>query len=181
MGLKSRLGLLCALVALGAATGLGLEVSRARAIDAYNLAVTQERHAEAAVYPGDVGRFAAAYAAQIAGQHQDARLIYSGLERSEGRSLRVAALYNTGNTYLEQAAAVDMKTDADRAVPLIELAKRSYRDALALDPAHWDARYNLERALQLLPDAYDKKVIEVEGRQSPVRTVIGGDAESPWP
>lgn len=181
MGVKRYLPVLCVLTALLAAAGLWRELGQGRAIAAYNLAVLQDRPAEAASLPGDAGRFAAAYAAQIDGRHQEARLIYSRLERSRHARLRVAALYNTGNTYLEQASAIDMKSDADRAVPLIELAKRSYRDALALDPAHWDARYNLERALQLLPDAYDKKVIEVDGRQSPVRTVVGGDADSPWP
>ena len=181
MGLRRRLQLLCVALALAAAAALVREIAQVRAVDAYNLALQQERYPDAAVQPGDTGRFAAAYAAQREGRHQDARLIYSRLERSRDLRLRVAALYNTGNTYLDQASAIDRQTDADRAVPLIELAKRSYREALAVDPACWDARYNLERALLLLPDAYDKKVIEVEGRQSPVRTVIGGDPDSPWP
>ncbi len=181
MGLKRRLSLLGMSIALVAAGGLARELVHEKAIGDYNRALRDARHDAAARYPGDPGRLAAAYAAQLAGRHQDARLIYSRLERSKDHSVRVAALYNTGNTYLEQAAAIDMKTDADRAVPLVELAKRSYREALALDPDCWDARYNLERALLLLPDAYDKPVVEVEGRRSPVRTVIGGDADAPWP
>lgn len=168
-------------VALVAAVGLVYELVRQYDMTAYNVAVRAERMADAARYPGEIGRFAAAYAAQREARYQDARLIYSTLERSADPALRVATLYNTGNTYLEEASGIDMKAEADRVVPLIELAKRSYREALALDPGQWDARYNLERALLLLPDAYDKKVVEVEGRQSPVRTVIGGDADSPWP
>lgn len=181
MGLKRRLRLVLVLVAAGAALSLGRDLIRYREVAAYARAVAAERYDLAAAYPGDVGRFAKAYAAQRAGRQQEAREIYGLLEHSAEPRLRVAALYNAGNTYLEQAAGLDLERDADRAVPLIELAKRSYRDALARDPELWDARYNLERALALLPDAYEKQVIEVEGRQSPVRTVIGGDADSPWP
>ena len=36
-----------------------------------------------------------------------------------------------------------------QALALIELAKESYREVLRHDPAHWDARYNLERAQRL--------------------------------
>jgi len=181
MGLRQRASVISLSVALMAAVGLVREFVRQHDMRAYNEAVRTEHMAEAARYPGEVGQFAAAYAAQREGRYQDARLIYSALERSADPALRVAALYNTANTYLEEASAIDMRTDADRVVPLIELAKRSYREALAQDPGQWDARYNLERALLLLPDAYDKAVVEVEGRQSPVRTVIGGDADSPWP
>lgn len=181
MGLTRRLSLLCVGAALIAAGGLARELQQRRAIEDYNLALREARYADAAAHPGDAGREAAAHAALLAGQHQEARLIYGRLERSADRARRVAALYNGGNTYLAQATALDLEAEADRAVPLLELAKRSYREALALDPAHWDARYNLERALRLLPDAYDKKVIEVEGRRDPVRTVIGSEPESPWP
>lgn len=181
MALKKHLGFVLALLAAVAAACLARELLRARAIAAYDRAVTAERYELAAAYPGDIGRYAAAYAAQHVGRYQDAREIYAGLEHAAAPALRVAALYNAGNTYLEQAIAIGLAQEADRAVPLLELAKRSYRDALRLDPGAWDARYNLERALALLPDAVEKQVIEVEGRQSPVRTVIGGEADSPWP
>lgn len=181
MGMRRRAQIFSVGVALVAAAGLLRESIRQYQAGTYNAALRTDRLADAARHPGDSGRFAAAYAAQREARYQDARLIYSALEHGTDRALRVAALYNAGNTYLEEAAGIDMQTAADRVVPLIELAKRSYREALALDPAQWDARYNLERALLLLPDAYDKKVVEVEGRQSPVRTVIGGEADAPWP
>ena len=41
---------------------------------------------------------------------------------------------------------------AFKSLPLIELAKQSYRDLLREDPNDWDARYNLERALWLAPE-----------------------------
>jgi len=37
-----------------------------------------------------------------------------------------------------------------------ELAKQAYRDVLRAEPHDWDARFNLERALRLLPDAEDE-------------------------
>ena len=48
-----------------------------------------------------------------------------------------------------------MKNGPDRvagALPLVELAKQSYRDVLRDNPADWDAKYNLERALWLAPE-----------------------------
>lgn len=60
------------------------------------------------------------------------------------------ARYNLGNLHLRQAIKMGV---ADRqALPLIELAKIQYREVLALQPDHWDARFNLERALWLAPE-----------------------------
>ncbi len=58
---------------------------------------------------------------------------------------------------IERYKAVIRGTRADLAIdalmlPLIELAKQSYRTALRRDPARWDVRYNLERALWLAPE-----------------------------
>ena len=168
-------------IAVLATMGLVRDGLHLRDIDAYNGALRAGRHADAARYPGDAGRYAGAYAEYLAGHYQQARQGFSQLEHSDDRALRVAALYNTGNTYLEQAMAIDRVKDADRAIPLIELAKSSYRAALRLAPGHWEARYNLERALHLLPDAYDKRVTDIAGRRDPVRTIVGGDDEAPWP
>ena len=74
-----------------------------------------------------------------------------------------------------------MATDADLASPLIELAKVSYRRLLVLDSRHWDGKYNLERALQLLPDARDEALIELDGLRGGVRTVISPDEEEKLP
>jgi mxaK protein len=57
--------------------------------------------------------------------------------------------------------------EAQRALPLIELAKQSYRDELRSNPADWDARYNLERALWLSPE-YDDPILE--RNQAPVHS-----------
>ena len=108
-------------------------------------------------------------------------MIYSRLENSNDKRLQTASLFNMGNTYLQQASAIDMDADGDLALPLIELAKVSYRELLHIDPEHWAARYNLERALQLLPDVQEHALMEIQGRRGAVRTIISRDPEDNLP
>jgi mxaK protein len=60
------------------------------------------------------------------------------------------AYFNRGNINLREA--LTMTASDGRQIPLIELAKQDYRSALALDPIMWDARYNLEIALRVVPE-----------------------------
>jgi mxaK protein len=68
-------------------------------------------------------------------------------------ALGQAARYNSANVLLRQAMRLRDSGQPGQAVPLIELAKETYRELLRDEPTHWDARYNLERAQRLLPDA----------------------------
>lgn len=70
-----------------------------------------------------------------------------------GGPLAAAALYNIGNLHLRQGVAAQDAGRKAQALALFELAKQSYRDALAIDPGDWDTKYNLERTLRLAPDA----------------------------
>ena len=112
---------------------------------------------------------------------KDSSQVVSTLENTANETLRLAVLFNMGNTYLQQASSIDLEADADLALPLIELAKLSYREALSIDSQHWDAKYNLERALQLLPDSKEQPLIDVVGRRRTVRTVITPDPEDNLP
>jgi mxaK protein len=96
-------------------------------------------------------QFAGALRLAAAGDHERALKIYKALARGDRADLRQAALYNLGNLYLREALK-DGAREAARSLPLIELAKQSYRDLLRSDPGDWDARYNLERALWLAPE-----------------------------
>ena len=96
-------------------------------------------------------RFAQALALGAAGHYEPALRAHKALAQAEHGSLREAALYNLGNLHLREALKA-RAASPDAAAPLVELAKQSYRDALRADPADWDARYNLERALQLAPE-----------------------------
>lgn len=76
---------------------------------------------------------------------------YKAVIQSGREDLRRIALYDLGNLHFKQALQVGL-TDEEHSLPLIELAKQSYRDELRRDPGDWDARYNLERALRLAPE-----------------------------
>jgi len=103
--------------------------------------------------PGDFAeaRFAHALALGRTGGYEAALAAHKALVQRERGPLRTAALYNLGNLHLRQALR-NGPTGAVEALPLVELAKQSYRDALRADPGDWDARYNLERALVLAPE-----------------------------
>jgi len=181
MALKRRLIVICSSTALLCGSVLAYEFWRWDQIRNYNLAIDKARFDEAEPYQGDSGLFAKAYAEQQRGQYQEARIIYSALENTDDEALRLAVLFNMGNTYLQQASSIDLKADADLALPLIELAKLGYREALTIDSQFWDAKYNLERALQLLPDTKEQPPVDVVGRRRTVRTVITPDPEDNLP
>lgn len=79
---------------------------------------------------------------------------YKGIIQGSREDLRRIALYDLGNLHLRQALQVGLE-DESQSLPLLELAKQSYRDLLRRDPGNWDARYNLERTLRLAPEDDD--------------------------
>ncbi len=79
---------------------------------------------------------------------------YKAVIQGGREDLRRIALYNLGNLHLRQALQVGLDDEA-QSLPLVELAKQSYRDLLRRDPNDWDARYNLERTLRLAPEDDD--------------------------
>jgi mxaK protein len=100
-----------------------------------------------------------------AGKFTAALKIYKSLLDASDE-IRLTALYDMGNLNM-RAALKNGPGEAQRYMPLIELAKQSYRDELRSNPADWDARYNLERALWLSPE-YDDPMLE--RNQAPVRS-----------
>lgn len=79
---------------------------------------------------------------------------YKAIIQGGREDLRRIALYDLGNLHLRQALHVGLDDEA-QSLPLVELAKQSYRDLLRRDPNDWDARYNLERTLRLAPEDDD--------------------------
>lgn len=67
-------------------------------------------------------------------------------------TLQAQSRYNLGNVYLNQAMTEVDVGRINQAMPLLTLAKQAYRQALALDSGYWDAKYNLELAMRLLPE-----------------------------
>ncbi|MBS0252981.1 MAG: hypothetical protein JSR78_18135 [Proteobacteria bacterium] len=67
-------------------------------------------------------------------------------------AIHAAALYNIANFRTLLAAEAVRKGDLDGAAALVNLAKTEYRLALKLDPANWDARYNIDVAMRIVRD-----------------------------
>ena len=100
--------------------------------------------------------FARAYFLAQRGDNEPALNLYKRLQDDKGDfgALARGARFNAGNIHLREATM--QKTRGDAALGAIitpaELAKQAYRDVLRGDPRDWDARFNLERVLRLLPD-----------------------------
>jgi mxaK protein len=143
----------------------------------YGVQLTQANRINAAIasaadarFPAAAGSVPQAQLAQAislakAGQFTAALKAYKSLLDS-GDEVRLPALYNLGNLNMREALK-NGPGEAQRALPLIELAKQSYRDDLRSNPGDWDARYNLERALWLSPE-YDDPILERS--QAPVHS-----------
>ena len=98
-------------------------------------------------------RFAAAFAQAASGADEAAVDTYRPLQADD--PIGQAARFNSANSLLRQAVKLRAGLQPGQAVPLIELAKETYREVLRNHPDDWPARYNLERAQRLLPDPED--------------------------
>ncbi len=91
-------------------------------------------------------------------------------------ALQAKIRYNLGNIYLHLAVVKTEAMAVNEAMPLVALAKQAYRQALALDSQFWDAKYNLEVAMRLLPEM-DKITSENESpvnQKSQLWTTVPG-------
>ena len=92
------------------------------------------------------------------------------------RNFQAKVRYNLGNLYLEQAIQQAKTMNINEALPLAGLAKQAYRQSLALDSTDWDAKYNLEVAMRLLPemDRVDMPDDEPKNQKSQLWTTVPG-------
>jgi len=92
------------------------------------------------------------------------------------QKFQAKARYNLGNLYLEQAIQQVKATHINEALPLLGLAKQAYRQSLALGSGNWDAKYNLEVAMRLLPemDRVDMPDDEPTNQKSQLWTTVPG-------
>ena len=101
--------------------------------------------------------------------------VYNNIEQSNASSeFKQQALFNSANIYLESAITALENGDEASSVPNLELGKLTYRKCLNLNPYHYGARYNLERALILSPEKkFEKKdnSIKPERGESTVTTM----------
>ncbi len=91
-------------------------------------------------------------------------------------NFQAKARYNLGNLYLEQAVQQAKAMNINEALPLAGLAKQAYRQSLALTSRYWDAKYNLEVAMRLLPemDRVDMPDDEPSNQKSQLWTTVPG-------
>jgi mxaK protein len=92
------------------------------------------------------------------------------------RNFQAKARYNLGNLYLEQAVQQVKAMNMNEALPLAGLAKQAYRQSLALASGDWDAKYNLEVAMRLLPemDRVDMPDDEPKNQKAQLWTTVPG-------
>jgi len=153
-------------LAFGAATFVcaalvGYEAWRLHGAQQINDAIAHAAAAATAPTVVPEAQFAQAVVLARAGKYEDALQRYKVIARGSQDELAVDALYNTGNLHFREAVRSGPDS-AQRRVPLLELAKQSYRAALRRDPSRWDARYNLERTLWLAPEFEETMVESVQ-------------------
>jgi len=101
-------------------------------------------------YP--VTRLAIANALSAGGQFEASEAAYIKLiSGKHDVVLKRDAQFNLASNYLKQGMRKDLPGSTTR--PMLEIAKQRYRDLLREDPNDWDARFNLELALRLAPEA----------------------------
>ena len=165
---RRRTRVVLALLALVAAAALVDGVRLWRTAQNNALIASRATIAEAPGQPPEL-RFAQAAAFAASGARDAALNRYRALQPDP--RLGAAARYNSANLLVRQALEVRGSTQPGQAIALLELAKENYRDVLRDDPTQWDARYNLERALALAPEADDEDAQVAEPPANKERTV----------
>lgn len=85
-------------------------------------------------------------------RYKEAQASLSQIINQGSQKIQAISRYNLGNVYLEQAIELTEAMQINEATALTALAKQAYRQALALNSGYWDAKYNLEVAMRLLPE-----------------------------
>lgn len=91
--------------------------------------------------------------------------LFNQLQNKGDREFQSRLHYNLGNLYLSQALDLVTQAEFGRAFTLASLAKDSYREALRLDSQDWDAKYNLEVAMRLVPDLPEADLSEIKEQE----------------
>ncbi len=94
----------------------------------------------------------------------EARPVLAAVVAQGSPAQAAAALYDTANARLRKAFEHLEVGQIDPAIPLVRLAKDSYRRALLIDPQFWDAKYNLDIAMRLVRDFPQ---LDQEGEEPP--------------
>jgi mxaK protein len=183
MARKQRLTLLLTALALSCVAVLVHDILQRRQTEAFNAALQQQDWDQAARHGNrdGYGELAQAYGLSRQSEFEAAIKLLGTLQESEDDVLRNAAQFNLANAYMRWALSIDLDHDSDIALPLVELAKQGYRRLLQSNPRHWDAKYNLERALQLFPDIEEQAVQEWQAPENSPRSLATFRADRQLP
>ena len=155
MSAPRHLLLPAAILALALSAGIVYESYRLINAQRFNAALEHAAFLEVSQHSAR-GRFATAYGLQQRGEFEEAMRTYREVEPDDAE-LAAAVRFNLANLYLRRALALKDDESQDLVIPLIELAKENYRELLRRDSRYWDAKYNLELALILLPDLEEEE------------------------
>ncbi|RKZ87145.1 MAG: MxaK protein [Gammaproteobacteria bacterium] len=124
-------------------------------------------------------QFALAYSEAEKGQLIGALERLTTVLATDDSELEAAAYFNRGNIHLRDAQAL-AASDTGR-IALVSLAKQDYRTALLINSSLWDARYNLELALLMVPEepAENKVYTRRKGAESVVVKAVGFRVDLP--
>jgi len=124
-------------------------------------------------------QFAQAYNDAEQGKLAEALEMLTSVLVTDDPELEAAAYFNRGNIHLRDAQALPA-SDTGR-IALVGLAKQDYRSALLLNPNLWEARYNLELALLMVPEepSENKVYSKRKGSESVVVKAVGFRVDLP--
>lgn len=165
-GVMKRATLACVTLALIAGSLMAYEGYRAYDASRFNRELVAGKYSRAGDHDSLHGRLARAYALHRRGRFDEAVKQYAEVEAVALDNLKRVVKFNLATLYLERAMAT-ADYGRDVSLPLIELAKESFRQLLRVDSGDWDAKYNLELAIRLSPEPDDE---EVEETITPERT-----------
>ncbi|MFI3218130.1 MAG: MxaK protein [Methylococcales bacterium] len=136
----------------------------------------QDIHADKLIHAAPEVRLARAMYYQRQHRYDEALATLSLIMDKGDTKLQAIVRYNLGNVYLQQAIEKIAAENSNAAQPLVALAKQAYRQSLALNSEFWDAKYNLELAMRLLPemDKVDMKDDDAKTPPSQLWTTIPG-------
>lgn len=115
--------------------------------------------------------FAKAYQLQREGDPIEAIRLYGTLTQTAPHVLSARIRYNLGSLYLNDAAKLWKQFglyEYIRINTLLGAAKDNLRESLTLDPAIWDARYNLEYAYRITPPPKERPKNDFQGNKGSV-------------
>ena len=165
-GLMKRGIVVCAALALISGSVMVYQGYRAYDASRFNREIAAGEYSRAGNHASLNGQLARAYALQRSGRFDDAVKGYAQVEAAADDELKRVVLFNLATLYLQRAIS-SVDDGRDVSLPLIELAKETFRQLLRVESGDWDAKYNLELAIRLSPEPEDE---EVEETITPERT-----------